>query len=377
MQQKVTEPRLKTAGFAAKESNGTAVSRVAMIAPGLDILGGQGVQAQALKNGLENEGIQVNFIAINPRFPTWLSWLRRIRFARTLLNQLLYVGALSRLRNADVLHLFSASYWSFQLAQVPAIFAARCLGVPVILNYHSGEADDHLSRWGSSLHYWLSRVDLIVVPSEYLQQVFMRHGYEATVIPNVIDLKSFPFRRRTTFRPRLISTRNLETLYRIEHTLEAFARIQAMYPDATLVVAGYGTQEKKLRRWVQQHQLSGVNFVGRVEPEDMPALLDEADIFLNSSAIDNQPVSILEAFAMGLPVVSTPTGDIPYLVRLHETGLLVPHDDPDAMAQAVHWILENPSTASALVDAAFRSLSRFTWPNVRQAWIRLYAVEVS
>jgi glycosyltransferase involved in cell wall biosynthesis len=65
-----------------------------------------------------------------------------------------------------------------------------------------------------------------------------------------------------------------------------------------------------------------------VAPTELPALLDQADVFVNSSIVDNQPVSVLEAFAAGLPVVSTPTGDIANMIRDGETGLLVPAGDP-------------------------------------------------
>ncbi len=73
--------------------------------------------------------------------------------------------------------------WSFLLAPVPAILAARAFGKRIILNYHSGEADDHLSNWGSRVHPFLRLVDDIVVPSVYLKNVFESHGYTARGAP--------------------------------------------------------------------------------------------------------------------------------------------------------------------------------------------------
>ncbi len=179
--------------------------RIAIVAPSLDILGGQGIQARDLADALERDGFDVLFLAINPRFLRGLRWLRRVPILRTLLNQFLYAFTLPRLRRADVVHVFSASYWSFLISPVPAILAARSLGKRIILNYHSGEADDHLARWGVRVHPFLRLVDAIVVPSVYLQHVFRTHGYEARVVRNIIDLSTFEFRVRDPLQPKLLS----------------------------------------------------------------------------------------------------------------------------------------------------------------------------
>jgi glycosyltransferase involved in cell wall biosynthesis len=347
--------------------------RVAFVAPTLDILGGQGVQAAELVAGLRRDGFAVDVIPINPRFPRALASLRQCPYARTLVNQALYLPSLARLRHADVVHVFSASYWSFLLSPAPAIAAARLLGKRVVLNYRSGEADDHLRRWGPLVHPWLRHVDVIVVPSEYLRGVFARHGYLTRVIRNVVDTSRFRYRDRSPLRPRLLSTRNLEPYYRVDTTLRAFALLRARYPDATLTVAGYGSQAGALRRLAGALAGGAVRFVGRVEREDVPALYDEADIFVNASVLDNQPVSVLEALAAGLPVVSTGAGDIPAMVRHGDTGLLIPPKNPAALADAVTDLLERPARALALARRGRQLIGTFAWPGVRQAWADVYA----
>lgn len=349
--------------------------RIAVIAPSLEILGGQGVQAAALMSALQGDGFEVHFLPVNPRFPRALRWLRAIPYARTVLNQLLYRWHLRGIREVDVVHLFSASYWSFLLSQVPAIKAARRYAKPVILNYHSGEAEDHLRHWGARVHPWLRKVEKIVVPSVYLQEVFARHGYETQIIPNMISLTQFRFRPRLPLRPKLLSVRNLEPIYRIENTLSAFAMVKERLPEATLTIAGYGTLESTLRNQVGELGLTGVTFVGRVEPESIAALYDQADIFINSSVVDNQPVSILEAFAAGLPVVSTPTGDIAFMINDRETGMLVPPNQPDAIASAVFWLLEHQAEAGRMAEAARQEVEKYTWPNVQSDWRRLFSGE--
>ena len=345
---------------------------VALIAPSMEILGGHAVQVRALAHGLQRDGYDVLFIPINPPCPPGLRWLRGVRYARTALNEALYVPTLLRLRGREVAHIFSASYWSFVLSPLPAMLAARSFGTRVVLHYHSGEAADHLARWGLLVHPWLRLADEIVVPSEYLQDVFARHGYRTRVIRNIVDTARFVYRERHPLRPALLSTRNLEPHYGVEYTLRAFARVRARHPEATLTVAGYGSEEGRLRRLAAALGIDGARFLGRVEPEAMPGLYQEGDIFMNSSLIDNQPVSVLEAFAAGLPVISTATGDLGALVRDGETGLIVPPATPAALADAVTRLLDDRELAVTIARRAREEVQGYTWAHVRSQWSAVY-----
>lgn len=346
--------------------------RVAMVAASLEILGGQGVQAVSLMEGLRAEGHEVCFLPINPPFPPGFRWLRRVPYLRTAVNQLLYLPSLWRLRRADVVHVFSASYWSFLLAPVPAMLAAKCLGKRVILNYHSGEADDHLRHWGKRVHPWLRLADEIVVPSPYLKAVFAQHGYHTRVIRNVVDTARFAYRERVPLRPHLLSVRNFEPHYRVGDTIEAYSLLRQRYPDATLTLAGYGSEEAQLRKLVDSRGGGGVRFLGRVAPASLHQVYTAADVFVNSSAIDNQPVSVLEACASGLPVVSTPVGDIPAMLHNGAAGVLVPPSNPAAMAEAIAALIEDPARTLSITRRARAEVERYTWPRIRRHWLTAY-----
>jgi glycosyltransferase involved in cell wall biosynthesis len=345
---------------------------IALVAASLEIVGGQGVEAALLVRALRADGHHVIFVPINPRLPAGLRWLRRFRFVRTIVNQSVYLPSLLRLRHAAVVHVFSASYWSFLLAPVPAMLAARVFGKRVILHYHSGEADDHLANWRELVHPWLRLADEIIVPSEYLRRVFGRYGYTVGVIPNIVDLSAFRFRERQPLRPHLLSTRNLEPYYDVATILKAFALVKTEVPLATLTVAGSGSEEGRLRELAGALKVDGVWFVGRVDPSAMPKLCNDADVFLNASILDNQPVSILEACASGLPIVSTPTGDLDAMLRHGENALIVPPGDPAAMARAVLSLLEDPNAARAMAKRGRQDVDKFTWPCVRNEWARAY-----
>lgn len=356
--------------------NGAVKPAIALVAGSLDIVGGQEVQASVLCERFRHQGYGVGFVPINPRFPLAARWLRRVPYLRTVVNEAFYLPTLARLRRADVVHVFSASYWSFLLAPVPAMLAAKVMRKRVVLNYHSGEAADHLSRWGILVHPFLKLADEIVVPSEYLKEVFARHGYRARVIRNVVDTSQFRFRERRPLRPRLLSTRNLEPIYRVDNTLRAFALLRSRYPEATLTIAGSGSEAERLRR--QAAPLAGsVRFVGRVEPAAMPRIYDDADIFVNSSVVDNQPLSVLEAFAAGLPVVSTPTGELAAMVREGDTGSIVPAENPKAMAAAIARLLAEADGALAMARRARAEVEKYTWPAVHGEWLAAYSGETA
>jgi glycosyltransferase involved in cell wall biosynthesis len=346
--------------------------KIALVAASLDILGGQGVQANILFERLRGDGYEVDFIPINPRFPAALEGIRRYPYARTLLNQALYFPSLLQLQRADVVHVFSASYWSFLLAPLPAMLAAKSLRKRVVLNYHSGEAEDHLAHWGRLVHPWLRLADEIVVPSVYLKNVFARHGYRARVIRNVVDTSRFRYREREPLRPRLVSTRNLEPHYRVGNTIEAFDLLARRYPEATLAIAGQGSEDERLKRLAASLVGYKIRFVGRVEPAIMPRLYDQGDIFVNSSVVDNQPLSVLEAFAAGLPVVTTAPGEVAGMVRDGETGAIVPADDPRAMAEAIEDLLRHPDRARRMARRARDEVENYSWPEVRDDWTAAY-----
>jgi glycosyltransferase involved in cell wall biosynthesis len=311
-------------------------------------------------------------VPINPTPPPPFDRLLRIRYVRTLATQLLYWPLLVReLRHADVAHIFSAAYASFLLAPVPAILVAKALGKPVVLNYRSGEAPDHLQR--SAVARWmLRRVDLNVVQSRFLQDVFGSFGIAARVVANTIDLRQFSYRVRDPLRPRVLSTRNFEPLYNVACTLRAFARVQARYPDASLTLVGGGSQEAALRALAAELGLRHVMFTGRVPQDQIHTYYADADIYVQTPNIDNMPISVLEAYASGLPVVATAAGGVPAMLTHGEHGLLTRLDDHAAIAAGVLRLLDDPLLVARLTAQARAQCESYTWPAVRGLWLDAY-----
>jgi L-malate glycosyltransferase len=347
--------------------------KIAIVAPSMGILGGQAVQASRLLRAWRDDPeVRAWLVPINPIPPRGLRWTQKVRVARTLATQICYWPSLLRqLRKADVVHVFSASYFSFLLAPLPAVLIARLLGKPVVMNYRSGEAPDHLKR-SAIARATLRRVDENAVPSRFLHEVFAAFGIRSEIIPNIVDVERFRFRRREGLRPRILSTRNFDALYNLPCTLRAFRLVQDRYPDATLTLVGGGSGEASLRQLVRELGLRHVTFTGRVPPDDIWRYYAETDIYLQTPDIDNMPTSVLEAYASGCPVVATNAGGVPAILTDGVHGLLVPCGDHRAAADAILRLLEDPALGRRLADAAIDACTRYQWSSVRSQWVALY-----
>jgi L-malate glycosyltransferase len=348
--------------------------RVLVVAPSLDILGGQSRQAIRLMEGLKPEpGLEIGFLPHNPRLPGILRKLQSIKYVRTVVTTFYYIALLLwRVRQYDIIHIFCASYYSYSMSAIPALAISRLYGKKSILNYRSGEAEDHLETWRTAVPTirWASEV---VVPSGYLVDVFARYGLRARSIHNIVELDRFTYRERTPLRPVFLTSRLLEPLYNVPCVLRAFAIIQQSYPDARLTIAADGFLRRDLEALARDLKLRNAEFIGFVKFEEMPALYDAADIYLSATSIDNMPSSLTESMASGLNVVTTDGGGaIPYIMTNEVSGLIVDKDDHQALAAGALRLLTDSEFALKLVRNAHESTKKFTWPYIREQWLDVY-----
>jgi len=343
---------------------------VAIIGPVPPPYGGMTLQGQALRDNLAREGIAVAIVPTNPRLRFGLG---KIGGVRTVLQTLIYLGQLVKIiPRVSVVHILAASYIYFFARVAPAVLISRAFGRRVIVNYRGGEAFRFFARYG-----WLSRPVLrlassITAPSTYLERCFQEQGFPCAIVGNLINLDRFRFRGRRHLQPHLLVTRNLEPMYNVQMALQAFAIVKQTHEEARIDIVGAGTQELKLKAWVEEKGLKDVFFHGAVRNEEMPKYLDRADILLNPTNVDNLPMNLIEAFASGLPVVSTKVGGIPDLVGDETAALLVEAGDYHEMAEKVLWLLNSPDRAESLVRSARRVSEDFVWDRVREQLLEVY-----
>jgi L-malate glycosyltransferase len=348
--------------------------RLLIVAPSFDIIGGQAVQAARLADRLREEpSLHIGFLPINPRLPGPFRYLQRIKYVRTIVTTTAYVASLlARVYKYDVIHVFSASYFSFVIAPTPAILIGKLYRRKVLLNYHSGEAEDHLQRWRRSAVPTIKLADTVIVPSEYLERVFDQFDLTAHAIYNLVDTGKLRFRERVPLRPVFLSNRNFEVHYGVDRILRAFKIIQENFPEAKLEVVGDGSQRGALETLAAELGLQNTTFRGQIDPNLISEVYDNTDIYLNGSEIDNQPLSILEAFACGLPIVTTDAGGIPDMVSNGKTGIVIPRGDYVQMAERAIGLLNNVSETKQMIERARQECLKYSWEAVRDAWLGTY-----
>lgn len=318
-------------------------------------------------------GAAVTVVQVNR--PYWPRWIKGVPVLRAFFRLIPYLASLWRAgARMDVFHIMANSGWSWHLYAAPAIWMAYWRGVPVIVNYHGGEAEAFLKRSQHLVRLSMRRSSALVVPSAFLQNVFSRFGMPACIVPNIVDVSKFSPRGMVrSVIPHLFVARNLERLYDNETAIRAFKTIRQNYPKALLTIAGSGPDEARLRIFVRDHALVGsVIFSGRLDQNEMVSAYRDADILLNPSLVDNMPLSVLEAWACGVPVVSTNVGGISFFVKDGVTASLVSPGDSAAMAQACLLLLSDDATWCQRAQAGIQEVQRYTWPCVQPVLTDLY-----
>lgn len=343
--------------------------KVALVAPSLKNVGGQSIQAKRLFDAFaRDESIEMEFVENDPE-----TLFQNIKFFRTVFSSVKFCARLLRkIPRGEIVHVFSSGTTSYIISTLPPLFIAKLFNKKAILHYHTGEAEEHLKNWRLTAKPTMRKFDEIIAPSHFLVDVFEKFGLTAKAIYNFIDTEKFAFRERKPLKPIFLSNRNFEAYYNVGCVLKAFKLIQKKFPQAELIVAGYGSEEFKLRKLAKELKLENTHFAGRVENAKMPEIYNRADVFLNASLVDNMPLSFIEAFACGLPIVSSDSGGIPFVVEHEKSGLLVEKNDCEALAREAIRLLENDDLAQKIIRNARRECVKYKTENARGEWLSLY-----
>lgn len=305
-------------------------------------------------------------------------------------------------RKYDVLHIHACSYWGMVPA-VMGVVAGKLWHKRIIITYHGGGAEEYFAKHIRFVKRWLNRTDKVVVLSGFLKDIFDRYAIPCEVIPNIVVLQPQK-QRECNIAPRFISIRHLEPLYNIPCILQAYEQVLKAYPNATLDILGKGSMREQLEQYVVDNKLTGVQFIGQVPNQQIYQYLDKADIMLSASRADNMPVSLLEAMNVGLLVISSRVGGVPYMINevrgdrlevkgnekqdstiLHNrlialspdslktaTGLLFESDNADELAEKMRWALEHPEEVKQMISQAQADVQKYSWDNIKPQLMKLY-----
>lgn len=349
--------------------------RIALVGPLAPPAGGMANQTRQLAELLRAGHASVEMVQTNaPYAPTWIGRWPGVRAAFRLLPYLLALWRAAA--RSDVFHVMANSGWAWHLFSAPAIWIASARRVPVVVNYRGGEAASFLERSQAIVRWSMKRASALAVPSRFLEQIFLRHGMQPVVLPNIVDLARFhPRDGSERSSAHVLVARNLEPLYDNQTALRAFAQVRPHCPQARLTIAGSGPEEARLRELTAELGLQDcVRFAGLLDRDAMAALYREADLCLNPSRADNMPNSLLESMACGVPVVSTNVGGVPFIVEDGKTALLVAPGDAQAMAAAMLKLLGDAALRSRIAAAGIHEAQRYTWVRVAPVLANVYRV---
>ncbi|OUS21238.1 glycosyl transferase family 1 [Nonlabens dokdonensis] len=246
----------------------------------------------------------------------------------------------------------------------------RSLKIKYIPILHGGNLPNRITKNPKAIHAYLENAHAIVSPSEYLISAFAKAGYHnLTKINNFIELDSYPFQERAINTPKLLWVRSFAQIYHPEMAIKVFESIKNKYPAATLTMVGPekdGSLER-CKMLAKKLQLE-IKFTGLLAKKAWIKLSENNNIFLNTTHFDNLPVSLIEAMALGLPVVSTDVGGISYLIENDKNGKLVPDNDRDKMVCAIEELISQQEHSQAIIRNARETASFYSWRTVRHKW---------
>lgn len=212
-----------------------------------------------------------------------------------------------------------------------------------------------------------------VVPSMYLLKAFQNAGYlNITYIPNSIELEHYPYQSRHNLKPNLLWVRSFSEIY---NPFLALKLVEILLENGLAVNLCMVGPEKdgsleECKKIALEKRLPIV-FPGKLSKADWINLSNQYDIFINTTNFDNTPVSVIEAMALGLPIISTNVGGLPFLIENEREGILVPPDDADLFAAAIQRLLEEPELAATLSKNGRLKVEKFDWEVVKHSWISL------
>jgi len=340
-----------------------------MVGPHEPRAGGVTTQVETLSRCLRNDGVQVRSVDTNVQV---LRRLGAVGHWLLPLGQLVLVPwRLWRAsRGADLIHVHLASFWGFYLPMLAIALVRRLRHLPVVASYHGGMAERFVAAQRRPVQALLRPVDALLISAKAIAAAFEPLGLQPILAPNVVDLAQFSPRpggpRNLTAQPAplLLWIKRFDQVSNPTLMVRAYALVRQQAPDARLLMIGDGPRRAEVEALAAELN-TPVEFAGRVSFAALLAAYAAADLFVSSSAVDNQPNTLLEASALGLPIVATAVGGVPETVHDGVDALLAPPDDPAALAQAILRLLREPGVAERFSQAAIVNAQRFTWPAVR------------
>jgi len=275
--------------------------------------------------------------------------------------------------NYNVIHVQAHSYYSI-IYLIVTLFWAKVLNKLIIVMYYGGAAREFFSNYPRMITFLFKNVNRTIVASEYVRFAFKELDLNTILIPHILEVSNWVFRNRIKPGHNLLWVRNLSNEYNPLMLLDVFKLIKSRDSRYSLKIVGTGNLKDIMKMYIKENSLSDVEMVGRVSDSELRLLFNWSDIFINTTNVDNQPVSVLEAMACGVPVVSTNPGGIPEIITHKENGLLSNPGDVSAMVQNINLFINDPQLVEKLsIQGRSFVEKKFNSNVIYEQWKNVYA----
>jgi glycosyltransferase involved in cell wall biosynthesis len=259
----------------------------------------------------------------------------------------------------------SAFWFAFLTSRLALFYKIKF--IPIL---HGGNLEKRLNKNPKLSNKFFSQAYVNVAPSKFMHDIFKANGYNnLKLIPNSIDIENYPFKQRAEIKPNLLWVRALDKIYNPMMAIKVFEILLKDFPQARLSMVGPKKDEsfEICKDYANNHNLP-VEFTGQLSKPEWLKHAKDFDLFMNTTTIDNTPVSVIEAMALGLPVISTNVGGLHYLIKNNENGKLVNSNAVHEMYNGISELILNPDLTSKISKNARKMVESFDWAIVKNRW---------
>lgn len=254
-----------------------------------------------------------------------------------------------------------------------AVFVAkicRLLNIPYIPILRGGMLPDRLKKSPKLCNKLFNGAKLNIAPSMYLLEAFKKNGYtNLKFIPNTIEISNYKFLLRKDISAKLLWVRSFSEIYNPTMAIKIVEELIEKGINASLCMVGPDVNGmlSTCKKMAEEKNLP-ITFTGKLSKKEWIALSEDFHIFINTTNFDNTPVSVIEAMALGIPIISTDVGGMPFLISNDKTGILVPSNDSTVFVDKIIQLINNPLVTENLSINARKEVEAFDWLKVKDSW---------
>jgi glycosyltransferase involved in cell wall biosynthesis len=259
-------------------------------------------------------------------------------------------------------------WYAFFISQL-----CRLLRLKYIPKLHGGNLPNRINSSKFFADFIFKNAYVNVAPSNYLYEAFYKNGYTNLIyIPNTIEVNLYTQSIKEYDAPRLLWVRSFADIYNPIMAIKVFIRTKQLFPNAKICMVGPIKDQSysKTLRFVNNNNVE-VLFTGKLSKEEWIELSKDYNFFINTTHFDNTPISVIEAMALGLPVISTNVGGIPYLLKDNYNALLINDNDNEEMTNQIIRLMKEPTLAKKIAENGKELVKDFDWDVVKNQWIEL------